>query len=64
VRSAAQAVRLPVLVGSGISARNLDRFADAHGFIVGSSLKQGGIWSNPLDRAAVEAMARAFAQLA
>jgi membrane complex biogenesis BtpA family protein len=64
VQSAARAVRLPVLVGSGISARNLDRFAGAHGFIVGSSLKQGGIWSNPLDRSAVEAMARAFAGLA
>jgi membrane complex biogenesis BtpA family protein len=59
----ARAVRLPVLVGSGISARNVARFADAHGFIVGSSLKQGGIWSNPLDRRAVESMARAFAQL-
>jgi membrane complex biogenesis BtpA family protein len=64
VQSAARAVRLPVLVGSGISARNLGRYAGAHGFIVGSSLKQGGIWSNPLDRSAVEAMARAFAGLA
>jgi membrane complex biogenesis BtpA family protein len=63
VRNTAQAVRLPVLVGSGISVKNLGRFADAHGFIVGSSLKQGGIWSNPLDRTAVESMARAFAAL-
>jgi uncharacterized protein len=62
VRSAAGAVRLPVLVGSGVSFGNLERFADAHGFIVGSSLKQGGHWSNPLDRTAVEAMARAFAR--
>jgi uncharacterized protein len=64
VRCTAEAVGLPVLVGSGISVGNLARFADAHGFIVGSSLKQGGIWSNPLDRTAVEAMARAFAKLA
>jgi membrane complex biogenesis BtpA family protein len=64
VQSAARAVRLPVLVGSGISARNLGRFAGAHGFIVGSSLKQGGIWSNPLDRTAVEALARAFTRSA
>jgi predicted TIM-barrel enzyme len=63
VREAARAVCLPVLVGSGVSVHNLPRFADAHGFIVGSSLKQGGIWSNPLDRAAVEALARAFATL-
>jgi membrane complex biogenesis BtpA family protein len=63
VREAARAVSLPVLVGSGLSVRNLDRFAEAHGFIVGSSLKQGGLWSNPLDRRAVESMARAFAGL-
>jgi hypothetical protein len=63
VRSAAKAVGLPVLVGSGITAQNLARFADAHGFIVGSSLKRGGVWSNPLDRTAVESLARAFAKL-
>jgi membrane complex biogenesis BtpA family protein len=63
VRDAARAVCLPVLVGSGISAQNLARFADAHGFIVGSSLKKGGIWSNPVDRAAVESLAGAFARL-
>jgi membrane complex biogenesis BtpA family protein len=63
VRDTARAVGLPVLVGSGVSAENLARFADAHGFIVGSSLKQGGIWSNPLDRSAVESMARAFGKL-
>jgi membrane complex biogenesis BtpA family protein len=63
VRGAARAVCLPVLVGSGVSAQNLARFPDAHGFIVGSSLKRGGIWSNPLDRTAVESLARAFAEL-
>jgi len=63
VRTTAQAVCLPVLVGSGVTTQNLGRFPDAHGFIVGSSLKMGGIWSNPLDRGAVEAMARAFAKL-
>ena len=62
VRDTARAVGLPVLVGSGVSTRNLPRFADAHGFIVGSSLKQDGVWSNPLDRAAVESLARAFAK--
>jgi membrane complex biogenesis BtpA family protein len=64
VAAAARAVRLPVLVGSGLSVENLGRYGDAHGFIVGSALKQGGVWSNPLDRAAVEALARAFAKLA
>jgi hypothetical protein len=64
VRDTAAAVSLPVLVGSGVSVKNLARFGDAHGFIVGSSLKQGRLWSNPLDRNAVESMARAFAKLA
>ena len=60
VRDAAAAVSLPVLVGSGITPENLGRFPAAHGFIVGSSVKQGGLWSNPLDAAAVRAVADAF----
>jgi uncharacterized protein len=57
------AVRVPVLVGSGITPANLSRFATAHGFIVGSSVKQDGVWCNPLDRDAVRTLAGAFAEL-
>ena len=60
VGDAAGAVGLPVLVGSGITPENLARFPAAHGFIVGSSVKEGGLWSNPLDPAAVRAVADAF----
>ena len=63
VRDVAQAVRVPVLVGSGVTPANLARFPTAHGFIVGSSVKQGGVWCNPLDRDAVRALVRAFAEL-
>ncbi|MGE5833002.1 MAG: BtpA/SgcQ family protein [Acidobacteriota bacterium] len=63
VRDVAKAVRVPVLVGSGVTPSNLSRFAIAHGFIVGSSVKQGGVWCNPLDRDAVRALAGAFAEL-
>jgi membrane complex biogenesis BtpA family protein len=63
VRDVAQAVRVPVLVGSGVTPANLARFPTAHGFIVGSSVKQGGVWCNPLDRDAVRALVRAFADL-
>jgi len=63
VRDVAQAVRVPVLVGSGVTPANLARFSTAHGFIVGSSVKQGGVWCNPLDRDAVRALVRAFAEL-
>jgi membrane complex biogenesis BtpA family protein len=57
------ATRLPVLVGSGLTSTNLATYAAADGYIVGSSLKQGGLWSQPLDSAAVRAMAAAYAAL-
>ena len=63
VRAAVAACRLPVLVGSGLTPANLADYASAHGFIVGSSVKQGGVWSHPLDRDAVRAVAAAFAAL-
>jgi membrane complex biogenesis BtpA family protein len=63
VRDVVGAVRVPVLVGSGTTPANLARFATAHGFIVGSSVKQGGVWCNPLDRDAVRALAGAFVEL-
>jgi membrane complex biogenesis BtpA family protein len=63
VREAVDGCALPVLVGSGLTPGNLAQFAHAHGFIVGSSVKQGGCWSNPLDPGAVRAVAAAFAAL-
>jgi uncharacterized protein len=64
VRDVVRAAQVPVLVGSGITPENLSRFSTAHGFIVGSSVKQGGVWHNPLDRDSVRALAGAFAELA
>ena len=63
LREAGAACRLPVLVGSGLTPANLGQYAGADGLIVGSSLKQGGVWSNPLDAEALRAMATAFAAL-
>lgn len=60
VEAVARAVDVPVLVGSGLTPGNLARFGAAHGFIVGSSVKQGGAWSGPLDRGRVEEIAEAF----
>jgi hypothetical protein len=60
VEAVSRAVRIPTLVGSGVTAENLARFAAADGFIVGSSVKLDGIWSGPLERDRVEAVARAF----
>ena len=63
VRAVADAVQLPVLVGSGITIDNLPRFGHATGFIVGSSVKHGGRWDQPLDPANVRAVVRACAAL-
>lgn len=63
VAAVAAAVAGPVLVGSGLAPGNLQHYAAAHGFIVGSSVKRGGFWANPLDRDAVRAVASAFAAL-
>lgn len=47
-------VSVPVLVGSGITHENLGAYwASADAFIVGSSIKKDGLWSNPLDHARV-----------
>lgn len=50
VRCVREAVRIPVLVGSGLTPENLHEYwPHADGFIVGSSLKRDGVWSNALD---------------
>jgi membrane complex biogenesis BtpA family protein len=63
LREASEATRLPVLVGSGLTPANLASYAEADGFIVGSSLKRGGSWAEPLDPDAVRAMHAAWAAL-
>ena len=63
VRSVSQAVSIPTLVGSGITPENIRRYEAADGFIVGSSVKQDGLWSNPVDEARVHAVMRAFSKL-
>jgi len=60
VSQAVGATRLPVLVGSGITPSNVDHYAHAQGFIVGSALKQGGVWSNPLEPGALRAVVAAY----
>jgi len=47
--------RLPLFIGSGVSADNFATFARlANGFIVGSYFKRDGRWSEPLDPRRVE----------
>ena len=42
--------RLPVIVGSGVTAANLATFAPATALIVGSHFKEGGRWEGEVDR--------------
>jgi membrane complex biogenesis BtpA family protein len=60
VGAVAAAVGVPVLVGSGLTPERVPAFAAADGYIVGSSVKRDGDWSQPLDRDRVAAMADAF----
>jgi membrane complex biogenesis BtpA family protein len=63
VEAVACGVDLPVLVGSGLTPANLAAYPLADGFIVGSFVKQGGLWSNPLDGERAQAVASAFRAL-
>ncbi len=51
------AVDLPLIIGSGITVDNMERyFGLADAFIVGSSLKKDGAWNQPMDKARLEAL--------
>jgi hypothetical protein len=48
------ATSLPMIVGSGVTEDNVERILSrARGTIIGSSLKEGGVWWNPVDPARV-----------
>jgi membrane complex biogenesis BtpA family protein len=64
VEAVAGAVHIPTLVGSGITPENIAEFARADAFIVGSSSKRDGLWSNPVDPARAAALVKAFERLA
>ena len=50
-----QSTRLPVYLGSGVTARNLNKFFTlADGFIVGSEFKEDGHWARAVDARRVE----------
>jgi hypothetical protein len=56
VETVAAAVALPVLVGSGVTVENVERYLPrADGLIVGSHFKRDGLWRNPLDPGRVAA---------
>jgi membrane complex biogenesis BtpA family protein len=62
VQAVSEAVGVPTLIGSGITAENIARYGGADAFIVGSSVKSGGVWSGRLDAARTRAIADALTQ--
>jgi membrane complex biogenesis BtpA family protein len=57
IREAKTHCSLPVFLGSGITANNIAEFYDeADGFIIGSTFKVDGLWSNTVDRARVTSL--------
>ena len=64
VREAKAHCRLPVLLGSGVDADNIEAFYPAaDGFIVGSFCKTDGHWANPVDPRRVEQLVSAVRKL-
>ena len=63
VQAVADAVTVPTLVGSGITAENISLFSKADALIVGSSVKQNGLWSNPIDVERARELRQAFSEL-
>lgn len=63
VNAVGRAVSVATLVGSGITKENIGHYPAADGFIVGSSIKKDGIWSNPIDVERARALVRSFVEL-
>ncbi|KAF3686962.1 putative protein F13E9.13, mitochondrial Precursor [Channa argus] len=49
LRDVSQSVKIPVLVGSGVTYDNVERYLDANGLIIGSHFKRGGHWAKTVD---------------
>ena len=66
-RAGAEAIGTALLVlavvGSGISADNIAQYAAADAYVVGSWLKQDGMWTRPIDPARLDALVRAIERL-
>ncbi len=62
---ARQGSKLPLLVGSGVVPESIPELLEhADALIVGSWLKRGGLWSNPVDPRRAAALAKVFRTVA
>ncbi|KAL3066054.1 hypothetical protein OYC64_016071 [Pagothenia borchgrevinki] len=49
LREVSKSVRIPVLIGSGVTYDNIESYIGANGMIIGSHFKEGGHWANAVD---------------
>lgn len=64
LQSVRQSTKLPILIGSGITDTNLNKFfALADGFIVGSFFKEDGYWGNKISKQRVNSLVIEFNRL-
>lgn len=57
VKKVKDEINIPVIIGSGITTENIDKYLQvADAFIVGSSLKKEGSWTNEVDVERVKAL--------
>ncbi|XP_019935636.1 uncharacterized protein F13E9.13, mitochondrial [Paralichthys olivaceus] len=49
LKAVSQSVRIPVLIGSGVTYDNMERYLDANGMIIGSHFKESGHWANAVN---------------
>ncbi|XP_034536294.1 uncharacterized protein F13E9.13, mitochondrial isoform X2 [Notolabrus celidotus] len=63
LRGVSQSVRMPVLIGSGVTYDNLERYIEANGMIIGSHFKKGGHWANAVDPESVERFMRKMCEI-
>ncbi|XP_066511238.1 uncharacterized protein F13E9.13, mitochondrial [Hoplias malabaricus] len=49
LRVVARSVKLPVLIGSGVTYDNVENYVDANALIIGSHFKKDGRWENGVD---------------
>lgn len=60
IKSVKSAVKLPVLVGSGVTPENIKNYTPvSDALIVGSAMKHDGNWQNHVDQSRVEALVEA-----
>jgi hypothetical protein len=64
VKVVKETVEIPVLIGSGITTENIDKyFQYSDGFIIGSHFKEDGKWHNPVSSDRVTEFVKKFKNL-